>query len=75
MVNRDVYHRASGALWAKLRVLDKRLGIGRLTQISLHGDDFAVCLACNLRHHCHERLLATRAATSTPSRARAKAIA
>ena len=60
-MKRDVYPRASGAPWATLRVLDKRLGIGRLTQISLHGDDFAVCLACNLGHRCLERLLATRA--------------
>ena len=44
-----------------LRVLDKRLGISRLTQIGWHVDHFAVCLACNLRHHCFERLLAMRA--------------
>ena len=41
--------------------LDKSLSIRRLGQISRYGDDFAVCLACNLRHRCLERLLATRA--------------
>jgi hypothetical protein len=41
--------------------LDKSRGIGRLSQISRYGEDFAVCLACNLRRRCLERLLATRA--------------
>ena len=41
--------------------LDKSLGIGRLSQISLYGDDFAICLARNLRRRCLERFLATRA--------------
>ena len=41
--------------------LDKSLGIGRLSQIGRYGDDFAVCLARNLRRRCLERLLATRA--------------
>src|SRR6516225_11216615 len=41
--------------------LDKNLGFGRLSQISRYGDDFAVCLARNLRRRCLERLLATRA--------------
>ena len=44
-----------------VRVLDKSLGIDRLSQISRYGDDFAVCLACNLRRRCLERLLAARA--------------
>jgi hypothetical protein len=34
---------------------------GRLSQISRYRDDFAVCLASNLRGRCPERLLATRA--------------
>ena len=41
-----------------VRLLDKSLGIGRLGQISRDRDDFAVCLAGNLRRRCLERLLA-----------------
>ena len=41
-----------------VRLLDKRLGVGRLGQISRYGDDFTVCLARNLRRRCLERLLA-----------------
>jgi hypothetical protein len=44
-----------------VRFLDKSLGIGRLGQISRYRDDFAVCLARNLRRRCLERPLATRA--------------
>src|SRR6516162_1436710 len=44
-----------------VRFLDKSLGIGRLGQVSRYGDDFAVCLALDLRRRCLERLLATRA--------------
>src|SRR5262252_4510825 len=44
-----------------VRLLDKSLSIGRLGQIGRYGDDFAVCLARNLRRRCLERLLAPRA--------------
>jgi hypothetical protein len=35
-VNRDVYPRASGAPWATLRVLDKRLGITADNHVGMH---------------------------------------
>ena len=56
-----VVHQNIDAPQRRVRVLDKSLGIGRLGQISRYGDDFAVCLACNLRRRCLERLLAARA--------------
>src|SRR5271155_5425764 len=39
--------------------LDKGLGIGRLGQMGRYCDDFAACLARNLRRRRFERLLAT----------------
>jgi hypothetical protein len=56
-----VVHQNIDAPKCGVRVLDKRLGIGRLSQISRDGDDFAVCLARNLRRRYLERLPATRA--------------
>src|SRR6516164_11017560 len=56
-----VVHQNIDAPQRGVRVLDKSLGIGWLSQISRYGDDFAVCLACNLRRRCLERLLAARA--------------
>src|SRR5215831_17839296 len=41
--------------------IDKSLGIGWLGQIRRYGDNFAVCLARNLRRRCLERRFATRA--------------
>jgi hypothetical protein len=38
-------------------LLGKSLSIGRLGQISRYGDNFAVCLARNLRRRCFQLLL------------------
>ena len=43
-----VVHQNIDAPQRGVRVLDKSLGIGRFSQISRYGDDFAVCLACDL---------------------------
>ena len=56
-----VVHQNINAAERDVCFLDKSLGIGRLSQISRYGDDFAICLARNLRRRCLERLLATRA--------------
>ena len=72
----SVVHQNINAPQCGVRVLDKSLGIGWLSQISRYGDDFAVCLACNLRRRCLERLLAARADRDIDTLAsRAKAIA
>jgi len=57
-------------------ILDKGLGIGRLGKISRYGDDFAICLAPIWDAVASSgSLRRAQIATSTPSRAKAKAIA
>jgi hypothetical protein len=55
--------------------LDKSLGIGRLSQISRYDDDFAVCLAIWDAAASSGSWRRAQIATSTPSRAKATAIA
>src|ERR1700747_2996784 len=55
-----VVHQNIDAPKRVVSLLDKSLGVGGLRQISRYGDDFAVCLACNLGRRGFQRLPATR---------------